>query len=316
MATFVVDCGHGGDSSDHASTPVGVVGPGGLREKDVTLALGRRVAHHLGGEAFLTRDADHNLSLARRADIARGHRADVFISLHANEGPRGSRGPETWLHTRASRSSRMLAESIQRELSRYGGVERGVRSGEMALLTPERLDPRTAACLVEVDYLSDPEGERRLRDPASLDALAQAIARGAREAQRWSGAGAEDGASARALGGRVIPISWSGLRRGNWEPIQWLNPEDTVWVQSSMNRSLTGTDVASEYLVTLDVYGTQWETVQTARFPIDGSVNVTPVWRASSRPGNHRVGIFIDEIASSASPATYDVNANINIASP
>jgi hypothetical protein len=66
---------------------------------------------------------------------------------------------------------------VRQDLARIGGGAAEVKSGEMAVLVPERLAPETAACLLEIDYLSDPAGERRLRDPAALDAMADAIAR-------------------------------------------------------------------------------------------------------------------------------------------
>lgn len=176
MGKIILDCGHGGLLAASRSTPVGAVGPRGLREKDVTLRLGARVAHHLGGDAVLTRDSDHNLSLAARAALAREHRAAVFVSLHANAGAPGERGAETWVHPRAGRTSRALAAAIQRGLARLGGPDRGVHTGDLAVLSPEGLASSTAACLVEVDFLSDPDGERRLGDPAEIDRLARAIA--------------------------------------------------------------------------------------------------------------------------------------------
>jgi hypothetical protein len=163
MGRIIIDCGHGGQVQNGGSSASGVVGRGGLAEKDVTFDLGSRVAALLGG-AILTRGRDNNPSLAQRASLAARHRATALVSLHANEGPPGARGSETWIHTRADDASHRL----------------GVLSGDLALLTPERLPDGTAACLVEVDYLSDPHGERRLRDPRERDALARAIADGIR----------------------------------------------------------------------------------------------------------------------------------------
>jgi hypothetical protein len=177
MSIIVVDCGHGGREDERRSTARGLVGPTGLLEKDVTARLGARLIEHLGPSARLTRSGDHNLSLAERAELARRAGADVFISLHASDVGRGA---DTWIHPRAGHESRALAASIHRELERFGGGGRGVLAGELAVLTPERLGARTAACLIEVDNLADPDGERRLRDPRALDEIARAIARGVR----------------------------------------------------------------------------------------------------------------------------------------
>ena len=78
---LVIDPGHGGDDG-------GAQGPGGRFEKDVTLALARRLraaaVDSLSIQAFLTRDGDTELPLDERAAIANNFNADIFISLHAN----------------------------------------------------------------------------------------------------------------------------------------------------------------------------------------------------------------------------------------
>ncbi len=176
----IIDAGHGGQQPCGRSTAFGARGPGGTLEKDVTLQLARRVAAHLGPIASLTRTGDVNLSLAERIALARERGAQVLVSLHANTGAVGERGAESWVHRKAGAPSRALAAAIQRGIVRLGGPDRGVRSGELALLAPERLGPNMAACVVEVDFLSDPQGERRLRDPAHLDALGRSIASGVR----------------------------------------------------------------------------------------------------------------------------------------
>jgi hypothetical protein len=177
MSIVVIDPGHGGQQPAGRSTPFGVRGPAGTLEKEVTTRLAKRVAHHLGARAVLTREGDTNLSLAERANASRRHGASVFVSLHANQGPtRRERGAETYVHARASRPSRSLANAVQRSLARLGGAGGGVQSADLAVLTPDYHSPRTAACLVEVDFLSSPDGERCLRDPAALDRMGRAIA--------------------------------------------------------------------------------------------------------------------------------------------
>lgn len=78
---LVIDPGHGGDDG-------GAQGPGGRFEKDLTLALARRLraaaVDSLSIQAFLTRDGDTEVPLDERAAIANNFNADIFISLHAN----------------------------------------------------------------------------------------------------------------------------------------------------------------------------------------------------------------------------------------
>ena len=77
----MIDPGHGGDD-------LGVVGAGGAKEKDLTLAVARRVKAsieaRLGVRVLLTRDDDRNVPIDNRTSVANNNKANLFISLHAN----------------------------------------------------------------------------------------------------------------------------------------------------------------------------------------------------------------------------------------
>ncbi len=81
LKTVVIDPGHGG-------AEVGAKGTGGTLEKDLTLAIARKLraalTNSLGLQAFLTRDRDQELALDDRAAFANNYKADLFISIHAN----------------------------------------------------------------------------------------------------------------------------------------------------------------------------------------------------------------------------------------
>lgn len=83
----VIDAGHGGYDK-------GAVGKKGLREKDVALAiskrLGRRLERH-GLEVVYTRTDDTFVELEERTSIANAESADLFVSVHANAHPRRDR---------------------------------------------------------------------------------------------------------------------------------------------------------------------------------------------------------------------------------
>ncbi len=85
----VIDAGHGGE--DH-----GARGPGPVYEKNVTLAIARRLADTLnsvpGVRAVLTRDSDFFIPLRDRYKIAEKMKADLFISIHCNSSRRRGRG--------------------------------------------------------------------------------------------------------------------------------------------------------------------------------------------------------------------------------
>jgi N-acetylmuramoyl-L-alanine amidase len=81
VRTVVIDPGHGGEET-------GAVSPTGLSEKDITLAIARRLRAALDGQpevvAILTRDDDRRMSLRDRTALANTRRASVLISLHLN----------------------------------------------------------------------------------------------------------------------------------------------------------------------------------------------------------------------------------------
>lgn len=188
-----LDPGHGGHESAGRSSPYGVRGPGGTHEKDVTLALARSIARYTDG-AQLTRSSDLNLPLGERIARARQGGADVFVSIHASGTAPGSRA---FAHERGSQSSHALAAALGRRLSGYGGAS--ADRGDFAVLAPDRHAPHTAACLLEVDDLTDAGGEARLRDPRALDALGRTIADGIRSFGGRFGAATEDPSLAQAI---------------------------------------------------------------------------------------------------------------------
>ncbi len=81
----VVDPGHGGKDP-------GAIGSKGQREKDVVLSiaqlLSKRLKREKGFDVKLVRNDDFFVPLRKRVDIARQHKADMFISVHADAAPR------------------------------------------------------------------------------------------------------------------------------------------------------------------------------------------------------------------------------------
>ncbi len=94
VRTVVIDPGHGGENP-------GARGPGGTVEKDIALAIARRVRAELvnarGLSVFLTRDKDVDMALDDRTAIANNSTADLFVSIHANASrARGAKGSEVY----------------------------------------------------------------------------------------------------------------------------------------------------------------------------------------------------------------------------
>ena len=78
---IAVDAGHGGED-------VGAIGPSGVYEKNIVLAISRalveEINRHDGMRGVLVRDGDYYVGLRQRMAKARAAKADLFISIHAD----------------------------------------------------------------------------------------------------------------------------------------------------------------------------------------------------------------------------------------
>ncbi|MFH1037210.1 MAG: N-acetylmuramoyl-L-alanine amidase [PVC group bacterium] len=173
--TVCLDPGHGGENR-------GAVSSGGIAEKEANLRLARRVAERLrqkGITVVLTREDDRTVGLDERVGSAREKQADLFLSLHFNSvdldrDPLDSTGCTVFFYHPPARE---LAGDIYRSLKKTGLAGRGVRRQSLAVIRPADL----VAALVEVAYLSNPDDEARVMDPAFREKAARAIADGVLE---------------------------------------------------------------------------------------------------------------------------------------
>jgi N-acetylmuramoyl-L-alanine amidase len=208
LRTIVIDPGHGGDES-------GAKGSTGALEKDVTLAVARRlkaaIEARLGVRVLLTRDADQAVPLDERAAVANNNKADVFISLHANASVRAEASGAQIYYLASDpvgEESRKTAATRQ-SLPALGGGMREIEMvpweyaqfghlGESVLLAGAieeqfrsrvRLNARALqqgplrvlaganmpAVLVEIGFLSNPDEEQQLVADAYQATVAQAL---------------------------------------------------------------------------------------------------------------------------------------------
>ena len=208
---IAIDAGHGGQDP-------GAIGPNGNREKNVTLAIARELARQVnatpGMKAYLTRDTDVFIPLNRRAVLARGAKADIFVSIHADAAEnREATGSSVYvLSTRgaSSQRARWLADK-ENAADLIGGVKLAsgdtlksvlldlTQSGQMKASSDaanhvlgslgsvgktRRVEHanfavlRTSdvpAMLVETGFISNPGEESRLADRDYQRSLASAI---------------------------------------------------------------------------------------------------------------------------------------------
>jgi N-acetylmuramoyl-L-alanine amidase len=204
----VIDAGHGGRD-------VGALGARG-QEKDINLAAALSLAEQLrrGGryKVVLTRATDVYIPLETRVRMAQRAGADLFISLHSDSGPeRDLKGASVYtLSDKASQRASQFVRSddwfMKASLTGDQGVrdilfdltQRATRNrsavfaqtlvssieGRAPLLRRSHRDagfmvllaPDVPAVLLEMGFVSNPEDEARLRDPASRKRLMAAVA--------------------------------------------------------------------------------------------------------------------------------------------
>ena len=117
-----IDAGHGGEDP-------GAMGRRGTREKDVVMAIARKLEDMLqrepGFKPIMIRDGDYYLSLRERVEKARRAQADLFVSVHADAfHDRRARGSSVYVVSdggASSKAARFLAES-ENSADLIGGV--------------------------------------------------------------------------------------------------------------------------------------------------------------------------------------------------
>ncbi|MBD1842364.1 N-acetylmuramoyl-L-alanine amidase [Cyanobacteria bacterium FACHB-63] len=169
----VIDPGHGGPDP-------GAVGIRGIQEKEIVLDISRRVQANLergGVQVVMTRNADTDLDLQPRVDIAQRTNATVFVSIHANSISM-SRPDVNGLETYYFQSGLELARTIHRNVLQGTGVrDRGVRSARFFVLRRTSMP----SVLVEVGFVTGREDAARLAESSYRQRMADSIARGVLE---------------------------------------------------------------------------------------------------------------------------------------
>jgi N-acetylmuramoyl-L-alanine amidase len=176
---IAIDPGHGGED-------VGAIGPGGSKEKTVTLEVAKRLEKQLkmrlGIPIYLSRDGDYSLTPVQRLEPVARPDTDVLIQLHAQSsfGPavhgitlfvrpqeETARGVLPPGEGESIRLARALAAAL-----RDSGVEvAGIIQAPLLPLGRGNLP----TVLVELGYLTNTEDRALLRDPAGQEKLAGAL---------------------------------------------------------------------------------------------------------------------------------------------
>jgi N-acetylmuramoyl-L-alanine amidase len=132
LVIVAIDAGHGGEDS-------GARGRLGTKEKEVTLAIAKRLKARIDQEpnmrAVLVRDGDYFIPLAQRVTKARRVQADLFVSVHADAWVKpDARGSSVFALSErgaTSTAARMLAQR-ENQSDLIGGVNLGVKDPVLA----------------------------------------------------------------------------------------------------------------------------------------------------------------------------------------
>ena len=127
---IVVDAGHGGEDS-------GAVGKNKTREKDVNLAIAKKLVNTINKNkdlsAVLTRNGDYYIPLTKRITIAQNQQATMFISIHADAVESTSaKGASIYTLSEKGNNSKLAKQLEQSENSvdQFGGVETVIDSDQ------------------------------------------------------------------------------------------------------------------------------------------------------------------------------------------
>ena len=206
--TIVIDPGHGGKDP-------GASGTGALQEKGIVLSISKKLREVLTAKGYtvlMTRDTNRFIPLKKRTEFATEHKADLFLSIHANgsESTRAN-GIETYyldvtstdsaaekiaareninsgyniqeletlleglIRESKSEDSKRLAQSVQQALVQStGAVNRGVKHARFVVL----IGTKVPAILIETGFVSNPVEGKKLATSAYQYKVATAIAQG------------------------------------------------------------------------------------------------------------------------------------------
>ena len=206
--TIVIDPGHGGKDP-------GALGAGTLQEKGIVLSISAKLREILTAKGYtvlMTRDTDRFIPLKKRTEFATQHKADLFLSIHANAAETSkANGIETYyldvtstddaaekvaarenidsgysiqeletlleglIRQSKSEDSKRLAQSVQQALVQStGAIDRGVKHARFVVL----IGTKVPAILIEAGFVSNPAERQKLATSAYQSKVATAIAEG------------------------------------------------------------------------------------------------------------------------------------------
>lgn len=139
-----IDAGHGGQDP-------GAIGQRGLKEKNVTIAIARKLRVLLNNDPMfkgvLTRDGDYFISVMGRSDVARKANANVLVSIHADAAPsHAATGASVWVLSNRRANSEMANWLEQKE------KQSELLGGAGDLLANSQADPYLSQAVLDLQF--------------------------------------------------------------------------------------------------------------------------------------------------------------------
>lgn len=168
-----LDAGHGGT----AETDSYRVGPTGEREEWVNLRVAillREMLEEKGAKVAMTRTTDENISLSKRAEIAKENKADLFLSIHHNAtADPNVNFPIIYFHGNASENKGSVA--LGRDIASSLVEHLYEKTIPVSLVSDHTIFPQSGAkvlsgtygipsILAEASFFTNPDEEPRLKE--------------------------------------------------------------------------------------------------------------------------------------------------------
>ena len=177
---IVLDPGHGG-------TDPGAIGPRRTYEKNLNWSMAvqvKAILERAGSTVLMTRPGDVDLTPASASDrdelrvrtmVANNRKADIFVSIHHNASANSDLNGTTTYYYPKTPYDAVLAQCLQTAMVRGGGLDNiGIRTANFFVVKNAWMP----AALLEIGYISNPQEEQTLNNPAFQQKMALAIVAG------------------------------------------------------------------------------------------------------------------------------------------
>ena len=134
-------------AAGHGGKDPGAIGQNGLKEKNVTISIARKLEKRLKDDPMfkpvLTRDGDYFISVAGRSEVARKFGSNMLVSIHADSAPnRTATGSSVWVlsNRRANNELGNWLEQSEKQSELLGGAGDALANGADPYLSQAVLD--------------------------------------------------------------------------------------------------------------------------------------------------------------------------------